>query len=96
MAQEEAGKIMKTLADKMDDMLVENWAENEDFTSLSHQLPSEVKINYNMSSLMKSEYVHDVDPDLVDEDMADNRYLFKQRKRAETKLIKGTIIYKMD
>ena len=96
MAQEEAGKIMKTLADKMDDMLLENWVENEDFTSLSHQLPSEVKVDYNMSSLMKSEFVYDIDPDLVDEELNDKMYLFKQRKRAETKLIKGTIIYKMD
>ena len=49
-----------------------------------------------MSSLMKSEFVYDIDPDLVSEDVSDNQYLIKQRKRAETKLIKGTIIYKMD
>lgn len=45
---------------------------------------------------MKSEFVYDIDPDLVDEELTDKMYLFKQRKRAETKLIKGTIIYKMD
>ena len=77
MAQEEAGKIMKTLADKMDDMLLENWVENEDFTSLSHQLPSEVKVDYNMSSLMKSEFVYDIDPDLVSEEVSDKQYLNK-------------------
>jgi len=35
-------KLMKTLQDKMDDMLLENWTENEDIMSLSHHLDSEV------------------------------------------------------
>jgi len=96
MAQEEAGKIMKTLKNKMDDMLLENWRENVDFSSLSHQLPTEVKIDYNLSSLMKSEYVYDVDPDLIDESITPNNYLKIQKRRAETKLIKSTILYKVD
>ena len=62
---------MKTLQDKMDDMLLENWTENEDILSISHHLKSEVKIDYNLKSLMKSDYVYDVDPELIDTELSD-------------------------
>ena len=75
-------------------MLLENWTENEDITSLSHHLKSEVKIEYNLRSLMKSEYVYDVDPELIDSEVSDAVFLVQQRKRAEAKLIKAKIIYK--
>ena len=80
----------------MDDMLLENWAENEDFLSLSHQLSSEVQIEYNLKSLMKSDYIYDVDPELINSEISDAVFLAQQRKRAETKLIKARIIYKQD
>jgi len=32
------GKIMQTLTTKIEDMLLENQRENEDITSMSHQL----------------------------------------------------------
>jgi len=78
----------------MDDMLLENWRENEDMVSLSHHLNSEVKIEYNLQSLMKSDHVYDVDPELIDSGISDERFLVQQRKRAEAKLIKAKIIYK--
>jgi|TARA_B110001450_G_C17656324_1_gene495407 hypothetical protein len=77
-------------------MMLENQIENEDIQSLSHQLKSEVKVNYDLKSLMKSEFVYDVDPDLVDSELSNTQFLRQQRKRAETKLIKNKIIYKLD
>lgn len=76
--------------------MLENQIENEDIQSLSHQLKSEVKVNYDLKSLMKSEFVYDVDPDLVDSELSNTQFLREQRKRAETKLIKNKIIYKLD
>ena len=77
-------------------MLIENYRENEDFISLSHQLKSEVKIEYDLKSLMKSEKISDVDPELVNDDISDSLFLTNQRRRAEAKLIKNKIIYKQD
>ena len=77
-------------------MMLENEIENEDLQSLSHQLQSKVKVNYDLKSLMKSEFVYDVDPELVDSELSNTQFLRQQRKRAETKLIKNKIIYKLD
>lgn len=66
---------MKTLQDKMDDMLLENWTENEDIVSLSHYLKSEVKVDYNLKSLMKSDHVYDIDPELIDTEVSDDMFL---------------------
>jgi len=54
---------------------LENQLENEDIISLSHQVESEVKVEYNLKSLMKSEFVYDVDPDLVNADISDQAFL---------------------
>jgi len=88
--------IFKTLHTKIEDMMLENQIENEDLQSLSHQLQSKVKVNYDLKSLMKSEFVYDVDPELVDSELSNTQFLRQQRKRAETKLIKNKIIYKLD
>jgi len=77
-------------------MLLQNHNENTDTLSLSHHLEHEVKVDYNLRSLMKSEHVYDVDPELIDPDMTDEVFLAQQRKRAETKFIKTKIIYKID
>lgn len=58
-------------------MLMENEFENEDINSLSHALRSNVKINYDIKSLMTSEYIYDVDPDLEDTNMSDAQFLQK-------------------
>lgn len=47
-------------------MLLVNEMENEDFYNLSHALKSNVNISYNLKSLIKSDFVYDVDPDLQD------------------------------
>lgn len=56
-------------------MLLQNHVENEDTLSLSHHLTSEVEISYNLKSLMKSENVYDVDPELIDPEVSDAVYL---------------------
>jgi hypothetical protein len=43
---------------------------------------------------MKSETISDIDPEVVSEDVSDAVFLFNQRIRAESKLIKSKIIYK--
>ena len=45
-------------------MLLENHLENDDNLSLSHQMDIKINLEYNIKSLMKSEFVYDVDPDL--------------------------------
>ena len=57
-------------------------------------MDTKINLEYNLKSLMKSEFVYDVDPDLQNQNMSDFAYLELQRKRAETKLIKSKIIYK--
>ena len=59
-------------------------------------MKSEIKIDYDLNSLMKSEFVYDIDPEVVNPEIPDALFLRQQRKRAETKLIKTKIIYKMD
>lgn len=86
---------MKTFQTKIEDMLIENFRENEDFISLSHQLNSEVKVSYDLKSLMKSEKINDVDPELVNDEISDAIFLYNQRRRAEAKLIKSKILYKI-
>jgi hypothetical protein len=55
-----------------------------------------VKVEYDLKSLMKSEKINDVDPELVNDEISDKMFLHNQRKRAEAKIIKTKIIYKQD
>lgn len=93
-SRKKAEKLKKTLDDKVIDMLLENKVENDDPTALSHQIDSEIKVTYNLRSLMKSEMVYDIDPELNADDISDQAFLATYRKRAETKIIKAKIIYK--
>lgn len=54
------------LQDKIDKMLLENELENEDLTSLSHSLESNVNIKYDLKTLIKTEYLYDIEPELAD------------------------------
>lgn len=71
---EERNKRVDNLVDKM---LLENEIENEDLNSLSHALRSNVKVNYDIKSLMTSEVIYDVDPDLNDGGISDSEFLKK-------------------
>jgi hypothetical protein len=62
---------------------------------LSPTLKSRMNIKYDVKSLVKSEYVYDVDPDLIDRELTDDEYLHLYRRRAESKLIKSKILYKL-
>lgn len=55
---------------------MQNYYENEDFTSLSHHINSEVEITYNLQSLMKSDQVYDVDPEVIDPEINDAKFLY--------------------
>ena len=59
-------------------------------------LKQSITVNYDMKSLVKSEFINDVEPELVDSDMNDEEYLRLARRRAESKLIKTKIIYKIN
>lgn len=89
-------RILKSFTQKVEDMLLQNQRENEDITSISHQFPTEVKVNYDMATLMRSETISDIDPEVDAAEVTDEMFLLSQRRRAETKLIKSKIIYKQD
>ena len=58
-------------------------------------LKSEVNVRYDMRTLVKSEFIYEVDPDLsVEAGLSAEEYLALSRRRAEAKLIKSKIIYK--
>jgi|TARA_B110001450_G_C17203662_1_gene312487 hypothetical protein len=88
--------ILKSFNEKVEDMLLQNQRENEDILSLSHQFASEVKVDYDLKTLMRSETISEIDPEVDAAEVSDEMFLFNQRKRAETKLIKSKIIYKQD
>jgi hypothetical protein len=81
--------------DKIERMLLENEIENEDLHSLSHALRTNVKIDYDLKSLIKSEFLYDIEPELIDETISKEQYLDISRRRAEAKLIKTKIIFKL-
>ena len=93
---ERAKHKYERLWDKIDNVLVNLEIKNEDMLNLSSPLKSSISINYDMKSLVKSEFVHDIEPELVDLSLTDEEYLTIARRRAESKLIKMRIIYKMN
>lgn len=76
-------------------MLLENEIENEDLHDISHSLRTNVRIDYDLKSLIKSEFVFDIEPELIDESVSNEQYLDISRRRAEAKLIKTKIVYKL-
>ena len=96
VVRERTKKLMKSLQDKVDDMLLENREENDDGISLMNQFDTTIDINYDIGSLIKSQHVYDVDPDIENADLTDEAFMNLQRRRAETKLIKSKIILKMN
>ena len=76
-------------------MLLENERENEDMNAIGVSLRSNIKIDYNIKSLMKSEFIYEVAPELMDQSISDKEYLQLQRLKAEQKFIKLKIIYKL-
>lgn len=84
------------LQDKIDRVLLEYEMKNEDLYNLSTALPTSVNIQYDVKSLIKSEFVYEMEPELMDKGLTDEEYLMISRRRAESKLIKMKIIYKMN
>ena len=79
----------------MDKILLDIEIKNEDLMDLSSSMPSNVNVTYDMKSLIKSEFVYDVDPDLENSSLTGEEFLELTRRRSETKLIKLKIIYKL-
>lgn len=70
-------------------------ARNEDLLDISSSLKSHVNVKYDLKSLLKSEFVYDIDPELTDVTLSHDEYLDAFRRRAESKIIKMKIIYKL-
>lgn len=68
---EENKRNLDKLWDKVDKFLLENELKNEDLLNLSSSLKQKVKISYDMKSLMKSEFIYDIEPELVDKELTD-------------------------
>ena len=64
-------------------MLLEERMRNEDLINISSPLEQNIRVNYDMKSLVKSEQIFDIDPDLVDQGISDVEYLRLARRRAE-------------
>ena len=62
---------------------------------LSSSLKQRVNVEYDLKTLVKSEFVYDVEPELTDPTLVSEEYLEQFRRRAEAKLIKMKIIYKL-
>jgi hypothetical protein len=95
----EDGKVRRQkLQDKIEDILLSEELQNQDLFDLSSAgLKTEVNVRYDMRTLVKSEFIHDIDPDLsVEAGLSAEEYLALSRRRAEAKLIKSKIIYKIN
>lgn len=92
----EAGQRRReALREKIENMLMAEENRNDDINDLSAALKSSVNVKYDMRTLVKSENVYDIEPELVDNTISDEEYLDLFRRRAEAKLIKSKIIYKL-
>lgn len=49
--------------------------KNEDLYQLSSPLQARVSIDVNMNTLVKSEFVYDIEPELNDQGLSDQEYL---------------------
>lgn len=93
---EEGKERREKLMEKIEKVLLDERIKNEDLTNLSSSLKQNVSVQYDMKSLVKSEFVYDMEPELIDMELSDEEYLRIARRRAETKLIKSKIIYKIN
>jgi hypothetical protein len=86
----------EALQDKIDSLLMEEDNQNHDLLQLSNAgVQTHLSVSYDIRTLLKSEQVYDVEPELVDKSVTDEEYLQMYRRRAEAKLIKSKIIYKV-
>lgn len=70
-ATERRSEKSKQIWERIEEMLIQNDRENEDNFNLSKAQTNHVNVEYDMKSLVKSEFVQDVDPDLADQSMTD-------------------------
>ena len=87
----------RVLKDKIDELLLQDENRNEDLLQLSNAgVQTHLDIKYDIRTLVKSESVNDIEPEVIDRSLSDEQYLELFRRRAEAKLIKSKIIYKLN
>jgi hypothetical protein len=64
-------------------MLLSRSFENEDYFSLGHAIPKHTKIDVDVKSLLKTEFLFEKDPLLDDKSVSDQEFLYKHRLIAE-------------
>lgn len=72
---EEGKRRREKLWDKIDKVLIEERMKNEDLINLSSSLKQSVNVKYDMGSLVKSEFVYDMEPELIDKELSDHEYM---------------------
>jgi len=76
-------------------MILERSFENEDYFAVGYSIPKYTKIEIDLPSLMKTEFLSDKESEIVDQGVSAEEYLYLSRRRAETKLIKSKILHKL-
>jgi len=75
-------------------LLSKEFHENSNINIGTHVIKN-YDLNYDMNTLIRDENDYNVDPDLYAADITDHQYLNKQRRLAESNLIKTKIITKL-
>jgi uncharacterized protein YwgA len=66
----------EALQDKIDSLLMEEDNQNHDLLQLSNAgVQTHLSVSYDIRTLLKSEQVYDVEPELVDKSVTDEEYL---------------------
>ena len=63
---EEAKQKSKALNEKIEDTLMQEEMRNQDLNDLSSSLKTRVNVKYDLKTLVKSELVNDIEPELLD------------------------------
>ena len=92
---QEGQKQTEALNKKVEDLLLQEEYRNEDLMDVSSSLRSHIDVKYDLKTLVKSEFVYDMEPELEDPTLTSEQYLEQYRRRAESRLIKSKIILKL-
>jgi len=88
-------KKKEALQAKLENMILERSFENEDYFAVGYAIPKYTKIEVDLPSLLKTEFLTDKESEIVDQGVSAEEYLYLSRRRAETKLIKSKILHKL-
>lgn len=71
---------LESIDKEIEDMLLENDMENNDRLDFGAFNRTHVHVNYDLKSLFKSDFLHEVDPDVEDKTLNDQEFVYKQRR----------------